>query len=221
MKKTVIIVSGGIDSTTLAYYLKDKGHDLYVLSFNYGQKQVKEILIAEKIAKKLSIPFQLVNIQKIGGLLKSSLTDKKEKIPKGHYAKESMKSTVVPNRNMIMLSIAAGYARSIKANYLAYAAHGGDHLIYPDCRPGFVRALRMALAESFGYQKPWPELIAPFVSFDKTDIIRMGYMLRVPFELTYSCYKGLDKHCGVCSTCIERKEAFKKANVSDPTKYER
>ena len=219
-KKTVIMLSGGIDSSTLAYYLKDKKYGLYALSFYYGQKHNKEVLIAEKIAKKLQISFKLIDIRNVGKLLKSSLTSEKEEIPEGHYAEEIMKSTVVPNRNMIMLSIAAGYAKSIEATTLAFAAHTGDHFIYPDCRPDFVMAMRHTLASSFGYEKPFPELIAPFITFDKTDIVRIGYMLKVPFKLTWSCYKGLDKHCGHCGTCVERKEAFKLAKITDPTEYE-
>ena len=220
MKKTVIILSGGMDSTTLAYYLKDKGHDLYALSFYYGQKHNKEVLVADEIAQGLNIPFKLVDIRKVGSILKSSLTDKNKKVPEGHYAAENMKSTVVPNRNMIMLSIAAGYAKSIEATKLAYAAHGGDHFIYLDCRPKFVHALQMAFSASFGYEKPYLELIAPFNTLDKTDIVRIGYMLKVPYELTWSCYVGKDEHCGKCGTCFERKEAFKLAKVKDPTKYE-
>ena len=219
-KKTVIMLSGGIDSTTLAYYLKDKKHDLHALSFYYGQKHHKEILVAEEMAKILQIPFKLVDIRNVGKLLKSSLTSKKEKVPEGHYAEKVMKSTVVPNRNMIMLSIAAGYAKSIKATTVAFAAHAGDHFIYPDCRPDFVTNMRLALASSFGYEKPFPELIAPFIALDKVDIVRLGTMLKVPFGLTWSCYKGLEKHCGKCGTCVERKEAFKLAGIKDLTEYE-
>jgi len=221
MKKTVILVSGGIDSTTLTYYLKDKGHDLYPICFYYGQKHNKEILIAEQIFYTLNLPFKLVDIKKVGRLLKSSLTDKDGKIPKGKYDKKVMKSTVVPNRNMILLSIAAGYGKSIGATKLAFAAHGGDHFIYPDCRPGFVHALQMAFSASFGYEKPRLELIAPFITFDKTDIVRIGHMLKVPFKSTWSCYEGNQKHCGRCGTCYERAEAFQKAGISDPAKYEK
>ena len=131
-----------------------------------------------------------------------------------------MKSTIVPNRNMIMLSIAAGYAKSIKATHLAYAAHGGYHFIYPDCRPDFVNSLKIALAASFGYKKPFPELIAPFITFDKTDIVRLGSTLDVPFHETWSCYEGRDKPCGKCGTCVERIEAFKLAKIEETTEYE-
>ena len=131
-----------------------------------------------------------------------------------------MKSTVVPNRNMIMLSIAAGYASSIKALNIAFAAHSGDHFIYADCRLLFVNTMCGVLMASFIDDDVKPQVISPFISMDKTDIIRIGHTLKVPFKLTWSCYKGLDKHCGVCGTCIERKEAFKKSNVPDPTEYE-
>jgi len=213
-------MSGGIDSSTLAYYLKDKGHEVKALTFNYGQKHDNEIDAAAKICVEAEIPWKLVDISAVKYLLDSALTNDKRKIPEGHYADKNMESTVVPNRNMIMLSIAAGYAKSIGFDYIAFAAHGGDHFIYPDCRPGFVDILTAAIRSAFGHSDDAPKLIAPFVDFDKTDIVRMGHMLKVPFKITWSCYKGRVKHCGKCGTCVERKEAFKLAKVSDPTKYE-
>lgn len=217
--KTVIVLSGGMDSSTLAYYLKDKGHKLTALTFNYGQKHNREAEHAEKIAKKLGIPWKLVDISDVKKILSSSLTDDKQKVPHGHYAAKNMKSTVVPNRNAIMLSIAGGYAGSIKARYIGYAAHGGDHFIYADCRPLFVNCFSSALAAAFIDEKIRPELIAPFINIDKTDIVRMGHMLKVPYGETWSCYEGGEKHCGKCGTCVERKEAFQKSGVSDPTEY--
>jgi len=221
MKKTVIILSGGIDSTTLAYYLKDKGHKLYALTFNYGQKQKEEISAALAIVKRLKILHKVVDISSVKNLLKSALTKSDIKIPHGHYAAKNMKSTVVPNRNMIMLSIAAGYASSIKAKNIAFAVHGGDHFIYADCRLLFVNAMCGVLMASFFDDDIKPQVIAPFLNFDKTDIVRIGYMLKVPFELTWSCYEGGKKHCGQCGTCRERKEAFQKAGVVDLTEYEK
>ena len=220
MKKTVIILSGGLDSTTLAYYLKDKGHELYALTFNYGQKQKEEISAALTITKQLKISHKIADISSVKDLLKSALTKSDIKVPDGHYAANNMKSTVVPNRNMIMLSIAAGYASSIEAENIAFAAHGGDHFIYADCRPLFVDTLNQALIASFYDDNVKPLIIAPFSNFNKTDIVRIGHMLKVPFELTWSCYKGGKKHCGRCGTDNERKEAFRLAGVPDPTEYE-
>ena len=219
MKKAVIILSGGIDSTTLAYYLKDKGYKLYALTFDYGQKQRKEIKIAKAISKGLKIPHKVIDISSVKTLLRSALTRSDIEVPHGSYTRKSMKSTVVPNRNMIMLSIAAGYASSIKAENVAFAAHGGDHFIYPDCRSLFVDSMCGVLTASFFDDEIKPQVIAPFVRLDKTDIVRLGTMLKVPYKKTWSCYLGEKKHCGQCSTCKEKKQAFKLAGVKDPTKY--
>ncbi len=146
----------------------------------------------------------------------SSLTSADVQVPLGHYAEESMKATVVPNRNMIMLAIAAGWAISTKADGVAYAAHGGDHAIYPDCRPEFADAVDAALRLA-----DWHEmrLLRPFVSLTKAQLVAKGIELGVPFADTWSCYQGGDQHCGECGTCIERREAFHLAGVPDPTSY--
>lgn len=214
--KITTILSGGMDSTTLLYYLlskttKDK---MNVLSFNYGQKHKKELVQAELICRELGIQYHLVDLSSIQDLLKSSLTSTEE-IPHGHYAEENMKQTVVPNRNAIMLSIAYGAAISDESKYLVYGAHTGDHFIYPDCRPVFVRELDLALRtgnEGFGDVK----IIAPFSTISKAEIVTLGLKLHVPFEKTWSCYEGESRPCGKCGTCVERTEAFLQNDTKDP-----
>jgi 7-cyano-7-deazaguanine synthase len=146
----------------------------------------------------------------------SALTDPSISLPEGHYAEDSMKATVVPNRNMILLSLAAGHAISLQFDTVAYAAHAGDHTIYPDCRPEFATAMDEALKLC-----DWNtvSLYRPFVQLSKHDLVRKGNELGVPFEKTWSCYAGNDKHCGKCGTCVERKEAFELVGLLDPTEY--
>lgn len=219
MKSAVALLSGGMDSTVLAYYLKRgmEVQDLHFLSFNYGQRHKKELDFAATTAAKLGCPHKVVELGIVQELVTgSALTSPDIAVPEGHYTAESMKATVVPNRNMIMLAIAAGYAVSRKLDYLATAVHAGDHAIYPDCRPEFIRKLRDAIQvgnEGFGP----PTLVAPFVNVDKTYIAREGNRLDVPWVDTWSCYKGQDIHCGKCGTCVERREAL--AAVGDPTLY--
>lgn len=217
--RTVAIISGGMDSTTLAYQLANGGDDLFLLSFDYGQKHHCELDYAERTASKLGCRHDIIDLRKLGELLPSSLTDPEGQIPEGHYAAENMSATVVPNRNAIMLSIAFGVAVSRKASRVAFGVHAGDHFIYPDCRPQFVKAfdLMESLAtEGFGQ----PELIAPYVNITKADICTIGSTNGVPWGDTWSCYKGESEHCGRCGTCVERKEAFRIAQVVDPTPYE-
>lgn len=213
-QKTVIILSGGMDSTTLAYDLKSKGHDLFALSFNYGQKHARELLKATITCEKLGIDHRVISLGDIGTLINnSSLTDTSVEVPIGHYAAENMKSTVVPNRNMIMLALAAGYAINIGATGVAYAAHAGDHTIYPDCRPEFASAMLTSLA--LCHFTPI-ELIAPYMFINKNDIAVIGRDLGVPYEDTWTCYVGGVDPCGECGACQERKEAFEFAGIPDP-----
>lgn len=215
--KVVIILSGGMDSTVLLYAYLREGHEVEALSFNYGQRHSKELFHAEEICKSLNVPHKVVDLSHIKNLLQGSSLTSDIPVPEGHYAEESMKATVVPNRNMIMLSIAAGYAISIKAKILAYAAHAGDHTIYPDCRPEFAEIMRAAFKRCDWHSL---ELETPFVQLKKSDLAKLGSDLGVPFEKTWSCYKGGEIHCGKCGTCVERIEAFKDAGVKDPTIYE-
>lgn len=221
MRTTVAVISGGLDSTALAYELKFKGHDLRLMSFNYGQRHRKELEFAAATAERLGVPWTLVDLTGITHLLAgSSLTSDDVEVPDGHYAAESMRATVVPNRNAIMLNIAAGYAVSIGARHIATGVHAGDHYIYPDCRPAFISSLNHMLnMATEGHSKPGFSVLAPFVHLSKANIVRLGEHYKVPWRETWSCYKGGDVHCGTCGTCRERKEAFELADVPDPTVY--
>lgn len=215
--KIVLIYSGGLDSTVLLYHLLDAGHDVHSLAVDYGQRHRCEIKQAAKICHQLDRPFQIADLSAIQPLLAgSSLTSPEIEVAEGHYTEENMKTTVVPNRNMLLLSLATGHAISIGASQVAYAAHSGDHAIYPDCRNEFADAMAAAIRLA-----DWStvELARPFVDWTKADVVRRGAELKVPFGQTWSCYKGETKHCGRCGTCIERREAFDLAEVDDPTPY--
>jgi len=216
--KALVLFSGGLDSTVLAAQLLADGAETRLLSIDYGQRHAKELDKAEKIAQALGLPHRILRLPDLGPLLGgSSLTDDQVELPEGHYAEESMKATVVPNRNMILLALAGGHALSIGFDTIAYAAHAGDHTIYPDCRPEFADAMEKALGLA-----DWQNLNLhrPFVNFSKEELVRKGNELGAPLELTWSCYAGREKHCGKCGTCVERKEAFALAKVEDPTEYE-
>jgi len=211
----IIVYSGGLDSTVLLYKLRKEGRQLHALSFNYGQRHKKELACATEICFNLGIPRFDVDLPLF--LFKgSSQTSAEIPVPLGHYADETMKQTVVPNRNMVMLALAGSYAISVGAELVAYAAHSGDHAIYPDCRPEFVEAV-----DSCFFNSDWkpPKLVAPFIHSSKADIVAIGHTLNVPFEKTWSCYQGKEFHCGKCGTCVERNEAFRLAEVEDPTIY--
>ena len=214
--KAIVIYSGGLDSTTLLYHLRAGGHEVRCLSVDYGQRHRRELESARTICGPLGIECRVVDLTSLRPLLAgSALTDNLE-VPAGHYTDESMKQTVVPNRNMIMLAVAIGWAVSLKFDAVAYAAHAGDYLGYPDCRPEFAEA--MARAAALCDWRPI-ELYRPFIGKTKADIVRLGAELSVPFELTWSCYLGQDLHCGRCGTCLQRREAFRIAGVPDPTVY--
>lgn len=212
---TVLIYSGGMDSTTLLYKLRDDGCEPLCLSFDYGQRHSRELTIAQDIASQLSLEHLTIHLPK-GFFAGSSQTSPNIDVPYGHYAAENMKLTVVPNRNMVMLALATSLAISRRITRIAYAAHAGDHTIYPDCRPEFVETFDRLL-----FHCDWnpPHLVAPFLHLTKADICLIGASLKVPFELTYSCYEGGETHCGKCGTCVERREAFELAGVPDPTSY--
>ena len=215
--KAVVLFSGGLDSTVLASHLLSQGAEVRLLSIDYGQRHAKELAHGEALAKHMNLPRKSLLLPDLGDLLKgSSLTDDSVELPVGHYAEESMKATVVPNRNMILLALAGGYALSSGFDTIAYAAHAGDHFIYPDCRPEFAEAMEKALGLA-----DWNDLslYRPFVDMTKAKLVRLGTELGTPLEMTWSCYAGMDVHCGKCGTCVERKEAFELAKVHDPTKY--
>ena len=218
LMKALVLFSGGLDSTVLATQMKRDAEETRLLSINYGQRHAKELNHSQRVAKHLDLPHEILNLSQLGAILGgSSLTDKSLALPEGHYAEESMKSTVVPNRNMILLALAGGHALSLGFDTIAYAAHAGDHTIYPDCRPEFADAMDTALSLA-----DWNTLSLhrPFVDMTKSDLVSLGTELDAPLHLTWSCYAGNEIHCGKCGTCVERKEAFALANVPDPTKYE-
>lgn len=216
MEKTVVTFSGGIDSTTLLFWAS-KQFDVSALTFDYGSKHNKrEQAAAKEITNRLKIPRIVVKLPFVNEFFKSNLLRSGGDIPEGHYQDSTMRSTVVPFRNGIILSIAVGYAESIGAKTVLYAAHAGDHAIYPDCRPGFLKAISEA-AHHGTYLKV--EIKDPFINMTKAEIVALGKDLGVPFELTYSCYRGGKVHCGKCGTCVERKEAFQLSGIPDPTKY--
>ncbi len=216
--KTLLICSGGLDSVTLAYKTSQERELAGLLSFDYGQRHKKELGFAAQAAADLGVRHDICDLRGLGGMLSgSALTDDVD-VPDGHYAEETMRITVVPNRNAIMLSIAYGIASARWLDAVGAAFHGGDHFIYPDCRPGFV--------DSFGaMQKHALEgfsdiaLYTPYVHVSKADIAAEGARIGVPFEKSWSCYKGGEVHCGRCGTCVERQEAFALAGVEDPTVY--
>ena len=219
--KTVAIVSGGMDSVVLAHMLHNEGHDLTLVSFNYGQRHNKELLYAAQCAQDLEARHHIVDLSNVTAMLdQSALTNPNIEIPDGHYAEDTMRITVVPNRNAIMLNIAAGLAVSIGAKHVATGVHGGDHYIYPDCRPAFIKATdAMLCVATDGFAVPGFSVLAPFLNWTKGDIAREGNRLGVDFTKTWSCYKGGEIHCGACGTCFERREAFAEAEVFDFTEY--
>ena len=219
--RAVAIVSGGLDSVTLAYGLASEGYDLHLLSMDYGQRHAKEIEYARLCAKRLGADFDVVDLSGVGRLLTgSALTTGGVDVPHGHYAADNMATTVVPNRNAIMLTVAYGVAVSGGAKLVAAGMHAGDHYVYPDCRPGFVRAfdaMQREAVEGFGDESL--RLHTPFIEKTKAEIVEIGAALDVPFADTWSCYEGGEIHCGLCGTCNERKEAFVQSGVPDPTVY--
>jgi 7-cyano-7-deazaguanine synthase len=221
-RRAVAVVSGGLDSTVMAYSLRAEGYELAAISFDYGQRHRKELQFAEQVSIDLGASWTLIDLHAAGltGILPgSALTDEAVAVPDGHYADESMRITVVPNRNAIMLSIACALAVTRDAEAVAFGAHAGDHFIYPDCRPEFVRAFA-SMVNLAVEGLATIEILTPFLTMTKADIVKMGADLHVPFERTWSCYKGGALHCGTCGTCYERREAFAIAHVVDPTAYE-
>lgn len=219
---SVVVLSGGMDSTVAAYLTAETfGPCLRCVSFDYGQRHRRELEAAAAVAAELNAPHYVIDLTSITGLLTTSaLTNPDVDVPHGHYADESMRATVVPNRNAVMLAAAAAIAIAEDDRQVVTGVHAGDHPIYPDCRPEFIDAMTVALrAGNEGYCDPNFRVWAPFVHVTKTDIVRYGSDLAVPFELTWSCYEGRSVHCGECGTCVERREAFRDAGVHDPTMY--
>lgn len=216
MKKSLIILSGGMDSVTLLYDKKDE--IAVAVTFDYGSNHNKrEEEFAKYHCNELGIEHIIIPLTFIHDYFKSSLLEGASAIPDGHYEDETMKSTVVPFRNGIMLSVACGLAESRELEKVLIANHFGDHAIYPDCRKGFIDAMSEAM--KCGTYKGIT-IDAPYTTITKTDTAKIGKSLGIDYSKTYSCYKGGEKHCGKCGTCVERKEALRDAGIEDPTEYE-
>ncbi len=215
MKDAALILSGGMDSVTLLHERQEE--IALALTFDYGANHgAQEMAMARLNCEKLGIEHMIVPLDFMGKLFKSSLLSGAEAIPEGRYDEQNMRSTVVPFRNGIMLSVACGIAESWGLRRVMMANHAGDHAIYPDCRASFVEAMGRAMQEG-----TWERisLFAPYTNLTKTDIARRGKALGVDYGLTWSCYKGGEKHCGRCGTCVERREALRDAGIDDPTEY--
>jgi 7-cyano-7-deazaguanine synthase len=217
---SVTILSGGLDSTTLAYNLHKNEYEQLFLSFNYGQKHSKELEKAAITAKKLKGEHHIISLP-FGDLLSSALTTKDRKIPEGYYAAANMSQTVVPNRNAIMLSIAWGVACSRKARVVSAGVHAGDHQIYPDCRASFIQKLNSALREgTVDCRHPDLFINTPYIGISKAAILKLGLGWNIPYKDTWTCYVGSEKACGRCGSCTERLESFSLNNTKDPLEYE-
>lgn len=215
-RDSILIVSGGMDSITMLYEYQDR--IAIGLSFDYGSNHnAKEIPLAKMHCERLGITHITIPLSFMPWYFKSSLLEGSDAIPEGSYDEDNMQSTVVPFRNGIMLSIAAGMAESHGLKYVMMANHAGDHTIYPDCRPEFVQAMSEATkAGTF----PGIEILAPYTKLTKTEIASHGKHMGIDYAETWSCYKGKEKHCGKCGTCRERIEALKEAGIEDYTVYE-
>ncbi len=212
--KAVLILSGGVDSTTLLYEMIKEGYEVQALTFNYAQRHKKEIDCARKIAVLLGVSHRVVDLCCLASLLGDSALLGGTEVPSCHYTEEAARQTIVPNRNMIMLAIATGYAEAHEIPQVFYAAHKNDSAIYPDCREEFVNAMKPAIRLATAWHPV--ELRAPFVNLTKAEIVKIGLELKVPYEQTWSCYKGEETPCRSCPTCIEREEAFELNGAVDP-----
>jgi 7-cyano-7-deazaguanine synthase len=236
--KAIVVVSGGMDSVTALYLARVNADEVRMISFDYGQKHKKELEFARWHAEALGLQHDIVDLTSITHLISNSALTSQTRmvtgtevlvgkgfhdhieVPEGHYTDESMKATVVPNRNMMMLSIAIAVAVNDKADIVVAGMHAGDHPIYPDCRPQFVRELTtVARTANAGFIADNFAIWAPFINVSKDVIVHEGVHLGVPYDRTWSCYKGEHLHCGKCGTCVERREAFQLAGVDDPTVY--
>jgi 7-cyano-7-deazaguanine synthase len=218
LSHAIVVISGGMDSTVLAHLAVGLHGQVDLVSVDYGQRHRKELEFAGRTAAALGCRHDVLSLPLDYMLTGSALTDADVAVPHGHYAAENMATTVVPNRNAILISMAYAVAVARSADAVLVGVHAGDHFVYPDCRPQFISALDTALQlgnEGFGSVR----LEAPFVHQSKTDIARLGARLGVDWTSTWSCYEGGEMHCGRCGTCVERREAFRDAGVADPTDY--
>lgn len=214
----VVIYSGGMDSFTLLHKARADGLNVHAISFNYGQRHVRELDCAQEVCQQLGVRHKIIDIRAMSDVMAgSALTSETINVPEGDYQEDSMKSTVVPNRNMILLALATGYAVTVDASAVWFGAHGGDHAIYPDCRPEFVEKMD-AVCKVANYQPVAVE--APFMRFTKADILALGLQLNLDYSHTWTCYNGRNKACGRCSSCVERLQAFAEHQQQDPIAYE-
>ena len=216
-EKAVVVYSGGMDSFTVLHKAKLENQALYAVSFDYGQRHSKELKVAAAVCASMGIEHKVVDITSINQLISGSSLTSDIDVPEGHYEEPSMQQTVVPNRNMILLSLAVGYAVSIGAQRVYYGAHSGDHAIYPDCRPEFVEKMN-AVCQIANYEAV--EIVTPFLHNSKIDILRAGLAMKLDYSTTWTCYNGREKACGKCGACQERLEAFELNGVQDPLEYE-
>ena len=216
-QKVVVIYSGGMDSFTVLNKAIRDGYEVYALTFDYGQRHVKEIDYAKRACAELGVHHKIVDISAINSIIAgSSLTDDID-VPEGHYESDNMKQTVVPNRNMILLSLAVGYAVRLEATKVYYGAHSGDHAIYPDCRPEFVKKMQDVCAIA-NYDAV--DIVVPYLNNDKIEILKDGLNMGLDYSMTWTCYNGREAACGKCGACQERLEAFEQNGKTDPLTYE-
>lgn len=209
-----------MDSFTLLHYLLAEGYDVHALSVNYGQRHKRELVKALSVCEHLGVPHEIVYLPHIADLCSgSSLTDSEVAVPEGHYEEESMKATVVPGRNLFLLSLAYMRAASIGAQYVAYGAHAGDHAIYPDCRPAFVNQLGLLFSHMEDDHEKAIHVVTPFIELTKGGILKEGLARKLDYSQTWTCYKGEDVPCGRCGACVERKHAFAENQAEDPLGY--
>ncbi|MDX1588362.1 MAG: 7-cyano-7-deazaguanine synthase QueC [Oleiphilaceae bacterium] len=213
----VVIYSGGMDSYTLLHQALAGQRPVHALSFHYGQRHARELNCAREVCRSLKVPHQVADIRSITALLQGSALTGDKAVPEGHYQQASMQDTVVPNRNMVLLSLAIAHGVSIGADTVWYGAHGGDHAIYPDCRPAFVQAMD-AVSRVANYQPVAVE--APYLHLDKGEILARGLAMGLDYRNTWTCYNGRDLACGRCGACVERLQAFAAQGLTDPLPYE-
>lgn len=217
-KRGVVLHSGGLDSSVLLAVARLHTQRVLSLTVGYGQRHQREISYAEAFSRSIGVDHDYIDLSALGQVMEgSSQTDSRVAVPQGYYAEDNMEATVVPNRNMVLLSVAIARCVALRWDYVMIAAHAGDHPIYADCRPEFIKAMKVAasLCSNAGVT-----LVAPFTELTKADLVMMGSQFGVSFGTTYSCYEGGERHCGRCGTCVERILAFYKAGVADPTRYD-
>lgn len=217
-RKTVVVFSGGLDSTTLIYHLRAEGYLIRALSVDYGQRHSRELEAARLITGALGIEHRIIDLSGLSTLFgNNALTDHSVSVPCGEYSPDTIPVTTVPNRNMILLAIATGWAVATRCDSVAFGAHAGEYTPYPDCKPQFAAAMNAA---THACDDTPVEVLSPFVHWSKGDIVQRGTELGVPFQLTWSCYEGNAKHCGRCSTCLDRRQSFESCGLTDLVEYD-